>query len=169
MLNNINASHIDKAQKVYQEARQFAMPVGLEEKCMSSRLFGSRTEYEVAEDECKKWLALCIVFASSGIELGMTSEKVDEVWHQFILFTLSYHSFCEKFNEGRYLHHIPNVAQKPGISSRQSVDNLKKAYSACFGKLNNIWPQGNRTAFSSCSIIIKSSPPGPPGCSGKSE
>ena len=155
MFNGISTSQIDKAQKIYEESKRFAMPVGLEEKCMGSKLFKSKTEYETAEDECKRWLALCIVFASSGIELGMASEKVDEVWHQFILFSLSYHKFCEKFNRGCYLHHIPNVSQKHSDSDKRSVDNFKEFYRACFGELNAIWPQGDNTAFSSCETIIQ--------------
>ena len=31
---------------------------------------------------------------------------IDEMWHSFILFTDSYHEFCEK-NFGAYLHHFP--------------------------------------------------------------
>ena len=150
MTVSVSVSQIDKAQKVYGDIKQYAMPAGLTEKCVDSGVFNSKSEYNVAADECKKWLALCVVFANSGTELGMISEKVDEVWHQFILFTLSYHNFCLNFNSGHYLHHVPNGDQGSNISSRQSVDNFKKAYEACFGKLNAIWPQRTHDIFSSC-------------------
>jgi len=134
----------------YQKISQFAMPAGLEARCMESGLFGSKSEYDIAEDECKKWLALCVGFANGGVGLSMTSEKVDEIWHQFILFTLPYHEFCAKFNGGRYLHHIPKVTDEFDTRSTQSVGNFKEAYEACFGKLNAVWPQKAFNSLASC-------------------
>ena len=148
--NTPQVEQVEAVRKVYMGVRMFAMPVGVEEKCMDSGVFNSKLEYDTAKDECKKWLALCIVFANSGVRLGMVSEKVDEVWHQFILFTLSYHEFCAKFNSGNYLHHIPNVNQDTEASDGQSVDNFRKVYETCFGRLNDIWPQGNTGIFSDC-------------------
>lgn len=38
----------------------------------------------------------------------MFSTDVDEVWHQMLMFTRSYQTFCENF-AGRMIHHEPNV------------------------------------------------------------
>ncbi len=58
----------------------------LEEKLLSDGVFNSREEYQEAFIEFKKYLALN---KFSNKVLGMISEKVDRLWHQFILFTAS--------------------------------------------------------------------------------
>jgi hypothetical protein len=51
--------------------------------------------------------------ASAGI--GMPSRIVDDLWHEFILDTRQYHTFCEQAF-GAYFHHIPAAKMVPGIS-----------------------------------------------------
>lgn len=34
--------------------------------------------------------------------------EIDEMWHEFILFTKDYTDFCEKYF-GDYMHHLPNI------------------------------------------------------------
>ncbi|UBM58617.1 hypothetical protein LAG90_17600 [Marinilongibacter aquaticus] len=53
--------------------------------------------------ETKKFLYLCQmprVFIPDELLI------LDEMWHNFILFTKDYHAFCQK-NFGRYFHHLP--------------------------------------------------------------
>ena len=38
--------------------------------------------------------------------VAMPSQVVDDAWHEFILFTRAYQTFCSKAL-GRFLHHIP--------------------------------------------------------------
>ena len=57
--------------------------------------------------EFKKYVALSEI-CRDDITMTMTSKKVDEVWHQFILFTPQYHKFCKEML-GRYFHHIPKT------------------------------------------------------------
>ncbi|KTD03798.1 hypothetical protein Lgee_0455 [Legionella geestiana] len=35
-------------------------------------------------------------------------QEIDEMWHEFILFTADYMRFCETYF-GEYLHHLPNL------------------------------------------------------------
>ena len=67
--------------------------------------------------------------------VSMPSQVVDDLWHEFILFTRQYQRFC-KSAFGRYLHHTPAEAmQGQNIAS----DGLKRAWKyAC--KLENIDP-----------------------------
>lgn len=51
--------------------------------------------------------------APSGI--GMPSRVVDDLWHEFILDTREYSTFCDQAF-GSYFHHIPAAKMKPGIS-----------------------------------------------------
>lgn len=34
--------------------------------------------------------------------------EIDEMWHEFILFTQDYSDFCNKYF-GEYMHHLPNI------------------------------------------------------------
>jgi hypothetical protein len=34
--------------------------------------------------------------------------EIDEMWHEFILFTQAYNDFCEQYF-GEYMHHLPNI------------------------------------------------------------
>ena len=44
--------------------------------------------------------------------LAMTSKTVDFLWHEFILDTRKYFSFCED-HVGYYVHHSPNESANP--------------------------------------------------------
>lgn len=61
--------------------------------------------------EMLKWLYLCYRSNSgghSGLALVMTPEieKIDWMWHTFILFTCDYADFCEE-HFGFFVHHTP--------------------------------------------------------------
>ena len=70
--------------------------------------------------ETKKWLWLC---NEHGFDRGSRSAPrnltiypyyaiIDEMWHQFILFTGEYHKFCAS-HFGYFIHHEPAEASKP--------------------------------------------------------
>jgi len=62
----------------------------------------SKKEAELLFQDTLKFLWLC------GNEPGKfsPSQKIDEAWHRFILFTKDYHEFCNRFF-GKYIHHGP--------------------------------------------------------------
>ena len=60
----------------------------------------------VSFDDTLKFLYLC---GTSEESFEMT-EKIDVVWHHFILFTAAYADFCDKFF-GKFIHHIPAEAR----------------------------------------------------------
>ncbi|MBY0526250.1 MAG: hypothetical protein K2R98_22850 [Gemmataceae bacterium] len=66
---------------------------------------------EVFQETCK-WLYLCYRNATDlpeGTVCTMTPdiEKLDEMWHTFLLFTRDYADFCDRYF-GFFLHHVPN-------------------------------------------------------------
>ena len=61
---------------------------------------------------------------ANGKMVAMPSEIVDVVWHEFLLFTREYETFCKK-GLGRFLHHTPTEAMKHKSSA--SV-GLKRAW-----------------------------------------
>ena len=105
----------------------------LEEKLLQRQVFESAAAYREAFVEFKKFILLKIL---TDVPISMVSRKVDEVWHQFILFTREYHEFCNSV-AGDYLHHSPNTS-----FTRMSPDsrlNFVIAYRQLFGQLHPIW------------------------------
>lgn len=47
-------------------------------------------------------------------------QEIDEMWHEFILFTQDYSDFCEKYF-GEYMHHLPNLFDNMPVS-REEVE-----------------------------------------------
>ena len=66
----------------------------------------------------------------------MISETVDEVWHNFILFTPQYREFCfDVF--GQFLYHQPNTSMTP-LRDHAGLDFVR-LYTQTFGDLPEIW------------------------------
>jgi hypothetical protein len=62
--------------------------------------------------EMLKWLYLCYRSKTDGPEgfacvMSPDIEKIDWMWHTFVLFTRDYADFCERCF-GFFLHHVPN-------------------------------------------------------------
>ena len=56
--------------------------------------------------------------------VAMPSRVVDDAWHEFILFTKSYNSFCKR-GFGRFLHHTPTEAMETQTIAQ---DGIKRAW-----------------------------------------
>lgn len=105
----------------------------LEEKLLKEKVFSSSNQYRQVFSEFKKYVALIALFEKP---LPMLSKAVDAVWHQFILFTKQYHSFCEQFL-GFYLHHSPNTSFTS--EGDQPTGNFTEQYQSIFGGLPELW------------------------------
>ena len=90
-------------------------------------------EYQEAFTEFKKYVGL---IGMHGQQLAMMSEPVDNVWHQFILFTQQYHDFCDDFLGG-YLHHVPKTSHTP--LDKQNKRTLTSLYKQTFGDPSSLW------------------------------
>lgn len=80
------------------------------EKLVKDRLCASAEEAEALFREVKRFLYLNR--ADRSRVWDMYSHRIDEVWHQFVLFTRQYMEFCER-HYGIYLPHAPSNAPKP--------------------------------------------------------
>jgi len=136
LINKENQDIVIGEEEIYflDKLNQFEAPF-LEEKLLQNGKFKSKEDYQKAFVEFKKYAALVKI---SGKKLGMTSKEIDEVWHQFILFTKEYHNFCDKFLNG-YMHHSPNISSTPKNKMKQETKNLVSAYKAVFGNIPTIW------------------------------
>jgi hypothetical protein len=48
------------------------------------------------------------------------SAKVDEAWHQFVVFTIDYARFCDSL--GTFVHHVPSVGEPgPPVEGRRTL------------------------------------------------
>ena len=67
------------------------------------------------------------------------SKKIDEMWHAHILSTKEYFAFCERYNDGEYIHHDPSMTDVP---TRYTLTWRKylELFGACPKNLS-IWPQ----------------------------
>lgn len=87
------------------------------------------TEAEAADifTETKKFLYIC---RQPGVFIPDELLIVDEMWHNFILFTKEYQDFCA-FYFGVYLHHIPATKAEKSKHREQvatDIDTAKKAF-----------------------------------------
>jgi hypothetical protein len=61
-------------------------------------------------EQMNKWLWLNAVTATMAdaprLAISPSTKLLDEMWHTFILFTVDYVSYCDRYF-GRYLHHRP--------------------------------------------------------------
>jgi hypothetical protein len=100
--------------------------------------FNSMTSKEVGicVDEFKKFVAIMIIGKKEKKGVAMTSNVIDEIWHEFVLFTLDYHAFSEMLDL-QYIHHTPNTKSFSfGPNAAQFFFDTYKKY---FGELHPIW------------------------------
>ncbi|MFN2469100.1 MAG: hypothetical protein ABR521_13340 [Gaiellaceae bacterium] len=65
----------------------------------------SREQLTLVLEGLRNWFLACL--CSGRRTLGMPSRAVDDAWHDFILMSRAYHTFCDEVF-GRYLHHTPD-------------------------------------------------------------
>jgi len=70
----------------------------------------------------KEYFYICNIAGKTMV--AMPSQVVDVAWHDFILFTREYESFCQQAL-GRFLHHTPSEAMHSKILAQ---DSLKLAW-----------------------------------------
>jgi hypothetical protein len=90
----------------YDGALHYEAPF-LIEKLLKERIVDTPEEGEALFTEVKRFLVLSRL--DPGVAWNVYSARVDEAWHQFVLFTREYVEFCHRYF-GRYLHHNPSNA-----------------------------------------------------------
>ncbi|NIA71366.1 hypothetical protein HBA54_22475 [Pelagibius litoralis] len=98
------------------------------------------------EKELKRYFVLTTL--NPQYDYGMAG-PVDDLWHEFILYTREYHVFCQQC-VGRYLHHFPERmydanAKGDNVESNDTVEWYGKFltdYTVLFGEKPpaHVWP-----------------------------
>lgn len=105
------------------------------EKLLKERIVESEKEANALFLELKRYIV--IAYLDDTICWDMYSRRIDEVWHQFVLFTKEYTDFSEHFF-GRYIHHVPGNSQTSEIdnfsinSKESSFEDFKHHYEEMF-------------------------------------
>ncbi|MBL3554186.1 glycine-rich domain-containing protein [Rhodovulum sulfidophilum] len=79
-------------------------------------------------NEMKRFLYLCATNEGSMAP----PEDIDEIWHNFILFTVDYAEFCRD-KVGTFLHHQPLTVKQRAESDGSMVERTLSAARASFG------------------------------------
>lgn len=95
-----------------------------------------RSKRALLEREFKRFVALV---GFKIYPLAMISPLLDEVWHQFILFTDQYRKFCSE-TVGAFISHQPDTPSTPVPVI--AGENFRSAYARYFGPLPKIWFDG---------------------------
>jgi hypothetical protein len=90
--------------------------------------------------ELKRYVGLAFLYRK---RLDMPSRPIDEVWHQFILFTKEYHDFSNQFYGG-YFHHSPYLPSRKGDPAH--LENLISLYTQTYGPMPRIWREQSITS-----------------------
>ncbi|HXA89899.1 MAG TPA: hypothetical protein VNW96_15300 [Mycobacterium sp.] len=121
------------------DALDFEAPY-LVEKLVKDRVVDSAEQGSALFTEVKRYLVLNQVDRTKAWK--MYSLRVDEVWHQFVLFTVEYSAFCDKYF-GHYAHHAPSNAPDPGFEDRAPEATFAEfgdRYREIFGvELPDVW------------------------------
>ncbi len=135
-----------KARDKLQLLQRFVYPKDAESRLRERFPFNlmDGEEISLCINEFKKYIGLIILrryekntyYSHSSFPVAMTSEIIDDVWHNFILYTRQYHEFSARLF-GEYLHHTPSSPLSPITNAEIRLFIL--LYKEYYGSINPIW------------------------------
>jgi hypothetical protein len=107
----------------------------------------------LVEKEYRRFMSL--ETSANGNPLGMRG-PVDDFWHEHILFTRDYASFCDAV-AGKFLHHEPADADSsPKVASYSLTLMLLEQH---FGPVElDVWPDSGASQCDNCAMCDKIEP-----------
>jgi hypothetical protein len=117
---------------------QYNIPEDITKRLKKNFPFNSMTSKDVGIciDEFKKFIAILMIGKNQKKGVAMTSNVIDEIWHEFVLFTLDYHEFSSMLGL-EYIHHTPNT--RTFSFGPSASEFFFKTYKKYFGELHPIW------------------------------
>lgn len=90
--------------------RTYNFPPGLLDKLAAKRPQLEAKDRELVARALRQFF---LAYLNSGRQfVSMPSQLADDLWHEFILYTRHYQTFCTQ-SFGRYLHHTPAIVLSP--------------------------------------------------------
>lgn len=115
--------------------QNFDMPQGLYRRLSKHHPTLTIADFQLVCDSLRQFF---LIHLRSGRNLiAMPSQVTDDLWHEFILYTQAYQTFCQK-GFGKFFHHTPAAA----LSPKQQKNNagVKRTwFHAC--QIENINPR----------------------------
>jgi hypothetical protein len=102
--------------------RDYRFPPGLMRRLRKLHPQYSPAQWHAVLEGLRDWFRLAQLAKSRP--LSMPSQAVDVAWHEFILFTRDYETFCRDVL-GHTLHHVPAEAMR---TPTQAHDGLRRAW-----------------------------------------
>ena len=111
----------------------------------------STQEGEEVFREMLKWLYLCsrsLAGGPDGIPCAITPEieKIDWMWHTFLLFTMDYADFCERY-AGFFLHHFPTEGEEAEDGTALDEDEVRAELEQRYGFIYDVLGEETLTAW----------------------
>ncbi|HTU12438.1 MAG TPA: hypothetical protein VMG08_16220 [Allosphingosinicella sp.] len=112
---------------------------------------GTSGGHEAVSREVKRFFALALLEPNPQHRL-VIGERIDGLWHYFILHTQVYRRFCSEVF-GSYLHHNPVLpANKAELAA--DYDRTRKLYARYFGEPPAaLWGDGDMICWGGCDEI----------------
>jgi hypothetical protein len=114
--------------------QDYAFPKGLDARLLKRRPELSPAQVALVFDGLRQYFEISL--DARKRLASMPSQVVDDLWHEFILYTRNYQAFCNRAF-GRYLHHTP--AEAMSTLGAQSAGLRRTWWLAC--KLEGIDPK----------------------------
>jgi hypothetical protein len=109
------------------------------EKLVKDHIVETPEEAQALFAEVKRYLVIAALDPEKSWH--MYSLRIDECWHQFILFTRQYVEFCKQYF-GRYVPHAPSNSPDAGLTPKQRTTfrEFNKRYEELFqSPLPEVW------------------------------
>lgn len=97
---------------------RFELPAGVMERFLLKRPELGGAQQALVQQGLQQYFRLCV--DARGRFVSMPSQVVDDLWHEFILFTRLYQKFCERAL-GHYLHHTPAEAMPTPSTATEGI------------------------------------------------
>lgn len=103
--------------------RSFDFPQGLHRRLRKNHPNLTAAEFHVVSDSLRQFFLIHL--RSGRNSVSMPSQVTDDLWHEFILYTKAYQTFCKK-GFGKFFHHTPAAVFTP-LQKKSNV-GLKRAW-----------------------------------------
>ena len=133
--------------------RKLEVIVSLDLESAKQRMLVDHPSYSVdelseMEREVKRFLSLALFEPKPGHRI-VVSEKIDTLWHYFILHTREYRAFCDMVY-GSYLNHVPILPhQKAELGP--DYQKTRELYQTYFGAPpTHLWGDAQQICWGGC-------------------